>query len=550
MLQNNGNIGNQNAAQNNNRPVQSTTNSNGNTNNNQQGQNQQNNNPNINNNQQNLQNNNGNINNNQQGQNFQNINFNTQNRNPQQNQGVDVINFSNPVQLTGGNSRTVVQYADGLNVDAISSNRHTLNVQLNQRPPSTDFVTALDPSRSPIGGPWVPLNNYSYVMTFENANPDDLVMRLQVPYSQSQLNSRGVSDSNVYLAIYEPMRSGWVIDMDRSENRRQARVTELNAISAPRGEYILLARQTTQSNDESNPFLRFGSSSQNQFNVLPPPQNSIMPPLQIGTWQDGSKVLIRSSGPMQIQMSIANISNQAIPLNFQTPSKYVCVIRADSTQGLSVTHLQMPYIPTQLSQRNIDPSSLVVMGRPIGSQGPYQVLSSTSLTGSSVLMNTPMTMVSGEYLLGAPGQALSRTVSPQTIPVPGALNPQPRPLGPTEALISPTGTAAFAPAPFAAGIGPPPPLAPALQQTPSNQPDLTPEALLMQQLPTPQALVKPAVVSTNRLVDLANPQIPGQTNDALSQNVPGIKNLTPFSPQAFNNGFLTANDRLLSSQLE
>lgn len=412
-----------------------------------------------------------------------------------------------------------MQYADGFNVDTISANRHTLNVQLNQRPPSTDFVTPLDPSRSPIGGPWVSLTNYSYVMSFENANPDDLIMRLQVPYNQNQLNSRGVSDGNVYLALYEPMRSGWVIDMDRSENRRQARVTELNAVAAPRGEYILLARRTTQSNDESNPFLHFGSSSQNQFNVLPPPPEANMPPLQIGSWQDGSKVMIRSSSPMQIQMSLGNVSAQAIPPGFQSPSRYACVIRANTDQTTSVTHLQMPYVPTQLTLRSIDPTTLVIMGRPIGSQAPYQVLSSTSLTGSTVLMNTPMTMVAGEFVLGAPGQAMARTVGGQILPAPGAPNAQPRPLGPTEAMITPAGTAAFAPA--AAGVMPPQPGA----------------ASVRQQAQAP--LMQPAAATTSRTVDLTNSisQEPSQATNALLENIPGLNYLTPSTPQILSNAF-------------
>lgn len=95
-----------------------------------------------------------------------------------------------------------------------------MKVELNKKPPTTNFVTALDPSRSPVGGPWVPLHNYSYVLTFENSNPDDMIMKIAAPYTQQMLRARGVSDNNVYLAIYEPSRGGWVIDTDHSENRR------------------------------------------------------------------------------------------------------------------------------------------------------------------------------------------------------------------------------------------------------------------------------------------------------------------------------------------
>lgn len=109
---------------------------------------------------------------------------------------------------------------DGLNIDTISKDRHTLNVQLNQQPPTVDFVTPLDPSRVSVGGPWVALTDYSYVFSFENTNPDDLIMRIQAPYSQRQLDNRGVSDNDVFLALFDTMRGGWVIDTDQSTNRR------------------------------------------------------------------------------------------------------------------------------------------------------------------------------------------------------------------------------------------------------------------------------------------------------------------------------------------
>ncbi|KAG0140502.1 hypothetical protein CROQUDRAFT_674614 [Cronartium quercuum f. sp. fusiforme G11] len=448
-----------------------------------------------------------------------------------QNTASNVIEFSNPVEVSGGNSRTVIQYTDGLNIDTISTNPHTLNVELNQQPPSTDFVTPLDPSRRPVGGPWVPLTGYSYVMSFENSNPDDLIMRIQVPYNQDQLNARGVSDSNVYLALYEPMRGGWVIDVDRSENRRDARITEINAIAAPRGEYILLARQTSESNDESNSFLRFGTSPQNLFNVLPPPPGSNMPPLQIGSWQDGSKVLIRSSGPMQIQMSIGNLSEQAIPNGFRAASRYACLIdsTSSSNQVTVITHLQMPYVPTQLSQRNIEPAGLMVLGRPLNSGGSYQVLSSTSLTGSDVLMNTPMTMSSGEFILAAPENSIGQPMIPQVSPVAGGTLGQNRQAAiPTEASLS-KGMTEFAPvSPLIASgtsvsISPPPvrTIADQLSAGSSIQPNTLPP---IQQIGG----------TSTRISDLQNAQIRAQTNNALAQSAFGSSNVNVGTSRAFN----------------
>ena len=56
-------------------------------------------------------------------------------------------------------------------------------------------------------------------------------------------------------------------------------------------------------------------------------------------------------------------------------------------------------VPTQLEERGILPHELMTAGRPLRSTQAYQILTSTTISGNGALMNIPMNIVEGEYLL-------------------------------------------------------------------------------------------------------------------------------------------------------
>ncbi|CAH7686730.1 hypothetical protein BY996DRAFT_1274162 [Phakopsora pachyrhizi] len=307
--------------------------------------------------------------------------------------------FSVPVKIPGGNSRAVFQYRDGLILDTISFNPHSLSVATNLNPANSAFVTAADPSRNILGGKWAPLTKYSYNISFQNEIPDDMIVKISVPYKASEFPKQ--LDGNVYIGVFEPKRGGWVIDVDRTENRRDAQRVDLVGLASPTGEYRLLGHVASPPLNESNYILNFGNSDTGVFEVLAPIKGILPPPLQVGTWQDGSRIMIRSTEPMQIRMEIANITISSIPFGYQPATRYGLIITSNSQKSKATvsTNLQIQYISSQLRAKEINPDELVVAGRPLRSSNEYQVLSATAVSGNGALMVTPMTMVDGEYVL-------------------------------------------------------------------------------------------------------------------------------------------------------
>lgn len=160
------------------------------------------------------------------------------------------------------------------------------------------------------------------------------------------------------------------------------------------------------------------------------------------------------------------------------------------------------------------------------------MLSSTSLTGPNALMNIPMTMVSGEYLLAAPIATTARSVQsqpnqpqPPGVPVPSFQQGQ---------VTGQVGSFATAP--------PTSPADATRNILPATQPLPPPR-------PAPNALppIQSIGGSSTRLSENQNAQIRTQTNLALAQNAFDLNNnnglgisrsLDP-SNNGFNNGGLS-----------
>ncbi|KAI7949621.1 hypothetical protein MJO28_008442 [Puccinia striiformis f. sp. tritici] len=144
-----------------------------------------------------------------------------------------------------------------------------------------------------------------------------------------------------------PMSTKFVTSADPP--REKDRQVELLGIPAPSGEYRLLAQSNRDAQSLKN--LNFRNGPDGQFNVLAPIGFLALPALQVGTWQDGSKVIIRSLQATQISITIRNFTMGAIPLDHEAVD-----------------------VPTQLEQRAIDPLDIVTAGRPLRTNQPYQIL--------------------------------------------------------------------------------------------------------------------------------------------------------------------------------
>ncbi|KNZ49256.1 hypothetical protein VP01_511g3 [Puccinia sorghi] len=329
--------------------------------------------------------------------------------------------FTDKVQINGGFVRTQATWDDGLKIDTISAAPHILSIRKKTNPPSATFVTSADPSRVYLGGNWRALTTFSYMVTFEGESPDDLSFRMSVPYDRLQAPMNVSMDDEVYLGLFDPNRGGWVVDTERMETFRRGRRVELMGLPAPTGEYRLLARSNRDPN--SSIYFSFGNGTDGQFNVLAPPTAaSTAPPLQVGTWQDGTKIIIRSLQATQIRMEIRNVTTGSIPSGYEMASKlsyaprsrnkssesdaslsltarYGFAITSSNPEATVIMNLQLPYVPTQLEERGFLPNALVAAGRPLRTTEPYQILTATTVSGNGALMNIPMNVVEGEYLL-------------------------------------------------------------------------------------------------------------------------------------------------------
>jgi len=309
-----------------------------------------------------------------------------------------VRTFTDNVQINGGFVRTQATWDDGLRIDTIFAAPHILSIRKNTNPPSATFVTSADPSRVHLGANWRALTTFSYMVTFVGESPDDLSFRMSVPYDRLQAPMNVSMDDEVYLGLFDPNRGGWVVDTERMETFRRVRRVELMGLPAPTGEYRLLARSNRDPN--SSIYFSFGNGADGQFNVLAPPTAaSATPPLQVGTWQDGTKIIIRSLQATQIRMEIRNATTGSIPSGYEMATRYGFAITSSTPGATVIMNLQLPYVPTQLEEKGFLPNQLVAAGRPLRTTQPYQILTTTTVSGNGALMNVPMNVVEGEYFL-------------------------------------------------------------------------------------------------------------------------------------------------------
>ncbi|EGF99805.1 uncharacterized protein MELLADRAFT_94104 [Melampsora larici-populina 98AG31] len=309
------------------------------------------------------------------------------------------VGFQSQVKILGGVSRTKLQYPDGLTIDSFSTSEHNMTISINNSPLATPlFVTAIDPSTSALSGTWSKLSNYSYTLNFEVEDPDDLIMDIA---ARIQLN--GISDiteDNVFLAKYHKERQGWVVDFERATFHRTKNQIGSLGISNPAGEYLVVGRCT---NGAYNTFLPINDGV---FEVIGSPasvsQNTIYP-LQIGTWSDGTRVMVRSQEALSISASLAVISDGFLPVGYQAVGTYVHVLQTKVEKGEVELRLQLPTVRSRLLSHQIHPNQLHICKRDLqDSSGPCRIVSPAVPAGTGALMTKAIIGVEGYYLLVTP----------------------------------------------------------------------------------------------------------------------------------------------------
>ncbi|KAH9814405.1 hypothetical protein DFH28DRAFT_1095833 [Melampsora americana] len=295
------------------------------------------------------------------------------------------------LSISGEVSRTKLQYPDGLTIDSFSNSEHNMTVSINTSPLATPlFVTAIDPSTSALSGTWLKLSNYSYTLDFEVEDPDDFIMDIG---ARIQINgTHDITDDN--------RGQGWVVDFERATfHRTKAQIGSLG-ISNPAGEYLVVGRCT---DGAYNTFLPI---NEGVFEVIGSPasdSSNTIYPLQIGTWSDGTRVMVRSQEALSVSATLAVISAGFLPAGYQAVGTYVHILQTKAAKDNAEIRLQLPTVRSRLLSQQIHPNQLHICKRALqDSSESCQIVSPAVPAGTGALMTQAIIGVEGYYLLVTP----------------------------------------------------------------------------------------------------------------------------------------------------
>jgi len=153
--------------------------------------------------------------------------------------------------------RTDQDFQDGLAIDLFSPKNRTLVVKQNTSPLPGNFVSGNS------GEPFVALSNYSYIVQM-NETANDLIAKIEIPYTAEQLNKFSVQEANTYVATLAPDKMSWVVnDLTRNVHRSENN-TRIIKMTSMDGEYMLVGRQTV---DTSSIFVQYGQGATRTVNM-------------------------------------------------------------------------------------------------------------------------------------------------------------------------------------------------------------------------------------------------------------------------------------------
>ena len=109
--------------------------------------------------------------------------------------------------------RTDLEFEDGLVLDLFSPSNRTMVVTNNGSPLPSRFVTGSS------GEGFINLSPYSWIVKL-NETANDLIAKIELPYSPSSLRKQGVDISNTYVGVLSNDKKSWVV----SESQRNVHV--------------------------------------------------------------------------------------------------------------------------------------------------------------------------------------------------------------------------------------------------------------------------------------------------------------------------------------
>ncbi|KAF8756563.1 AAA domain [Rhizoctonia solani] len=192
----------------------------------------------------------------------------------------------------------------------------------------------------------------------------DVIATIEVPYSRETLQELGIRYENTFIARFDSIRGGWVIDTSKASVESNRNLTRVVGLSSPGGEYMLLGRKSGESH---NAFLRPGSSSESSdFQVEAPPANSLgqtdpsKAPVQIGTWADGFQLEVRSCKKMRVNMNLFNASESKVQPGFKAILPYGYMVNTSEPDSKVAVVARIPLRQSQIDAQLLNNSQLQV----------------------------------------------------------------------------------------------------------------------------------------------------------------------------------------------
>ncbi|KAF8740468.1 AAA domain, partial [Rhizoctonia solani] len=279
--------------------------------------------------------------------------------------GEETPHFGN-FTIHGQIQPTSLTFPDGLHLLLYSPSAQNVSIEKKDQPSApSGFVTPLDSAAVSLGsGSWMAMYNYSWSINFESQSADDVIATIEVPYSRETLQELGIRYENTFVAKFDSIRGGWVIDTSKASIESNRNLTRVVGLSSPGGEYMLLGRKSGESH---NAFLRPGSSSESSdFQVEAPPANSLgqtdpsKAPVQIGTWTDGFQLEVRSCKRMRVNMNLFNASESKVQSGFKAISSYGYMVNTSEPDSKVAVVARIPLRQSQIDAQLLNNSQLQV----------------------------------------------------------------------------------------------------------------------------------------------------------------------------------------------
>ncbi|KAJ6440943.1 dihydrolipoamide dehydrogenase precursor [Purpureocillium lavendulum] len=235
--------------------------------------------------------------------------------------------------------RTDLEFEDGLVLDLFSPSNRTMVVTNNGSPLPGHFVTGSS------GEGFINLSPYSWIVKL-NETANDLIAKIELPYSPSSMRKQGVDISNTYVGVLSNDKKSWVV----SESQRNVHVsrvenkTRIIKMTWLDGEYMLLGRK---SEDITNIFVQYGQGGTRTVNATG--GNGV----QEGEFIDGLRFTIKSSGPFTMNVDIPfGVSAAALPQGARSLNSFTWTVNTTiPSKADMIVEMRVPFSMKLLTEK-------------------------------------------------------------------------------------------------------------------------------------------------------------------------------------------------------